>query len=679
MKVFMKFLSFLVFWLPCVAIACDDGFYLGDDGTCVECPLGYSGSDSERDSINDCFINCADQSLGVGDLYAKTERKYWDEDAYALCEYDIDCEPGYYSTGIINSVVTDTNLAWVSSDVYLRSNGEQYLDTGVKGNNDNLRFEVKYEWVNFPEANAYLGVFGNYNGNENANVTRLIQFGNTRVHYNLNTQAGDSDDMSQVRKTDTVYVEYLDNSKFVSGNTEKKLYAQKATIENNTNILLFAENSARPSDIKIFYFKIWDGDTLIRYMLPVNTGMVIGGTYITEPGMWDVVNKKFYKNLGKGKFSYGGENICRICDGAAYSPGGNLSKCIACPDGYDLNEERGKTTAEDCTIFCSSGTYVPNVGDTCTNVGVGYWGEGAILNFGQVSQRNMCPDGLTSAGYGAAANEEADCGKALNIGNTRIVFGKQKKTAHALAALIDGEVYYGAMSTGINAINTIKVLAEDGLVYSLHDDNSVDNVGISGGKLLWVDENTYLASDGYQYINTGVPGNNADLSFKIKYAWTVLPKGYEAIFANYASESDNITRLLQSGPGTTFLYVDTRTNAPMARLDMTRKVNTPYVETLDFTNYSIGNKVIPLKSATKGTVNDKSILLLKGAAPEHPKLKIYYFKVYDKGKLVRNFVPVQKGAKIGDFTVPENGMWDIVEQKFYPNSGTGNFTYGYGG
>ena len=110
-----------------------------------------------------------------------------------------------------------------------------------------------------------------------------------------------------------------------------------------------------------------------------------------------------------------------------------------------------------------------------------------------------------------------------------------------------------------------------------------------------------------------------------------------------------------------------------------RTLNELYIETLDFTDYTIGDTVIPLKSPTKGTVNDKSILLLKGAASEHPKLKIYYFKVYDKGKLVRNFVPIYKGAKIGDFVVPENGMWDIVEQKFYPNAGTGSFTYGYGG
>ena len=46
----------------------------------------------------------------------------------------------------------------------------------------------------------------------------------------------------------------------------------------------------------------------------------------------------------------------------------------------------------------------------------------------------------------------------------------------------------------------------------------------------------------------------------------------------------------------------------------------------------------------------------------------------------RYFAPIMVGVpcglKIGDFVVPENGMWDIVEQKFYGNMGTGEFIYG---
>jgi len=40
---------------------------------------------------------------------------------------------------------------------------------------------------------------------------------------------------------------------------------------------------------------------------------------------------------------------------------------------------------------------------------------------------------------------------------------------------------------------------------------------------------------------------------------------------------------------------------------------------------------------------------------------------------MRHFVPVPKDLVIGDFTVPSHGMFEIVEQRFYPNAGTGDF------
>ena len=44
--------------------------------------------------------------------------------------------------------------------------------------------------------------------------------------------------------------------------------------------------------------------------------------------------------------------------------------------------------------------------------------------------------------------------------------------------------------------------------------------------------------------------------------------------------------------------------------------------------------------------------------------------------LIRHFVPVPTGLVIGNYTVPENGMFDIVTQTFYANPGAGNFQYG---
>ena len=56
--------------------------------------------------------------------------------------------------------------------------------------------------------------------------------------------------------------------------------------------------------------------------------------------------------------------------------------------------------------------------------------------------------------------------------------------------------------------------------------------------------------------------------------------------------------------------------------------------------------------------------------------KIYFCKFYENDELKRHFVPVPAGLKIGNYTIPSNGMWDIVTQQFFGNSGTGEFMYG---
>lgn len=58
------------------------------------------------------------------------------------------------------------------------------------------------------------------------------------------------------------------------------------------------------------------------------------------------------------------------------------------------------------------------------------------------------------------------------------------------------------------------------------------------------------------------------------------------------------------------------------------------------------------------------------------RLYIYRAKILEDDVLVHHFVPVPACMRIGNFIVPENGMWDIVNQQFYGNSGTGSFIYG---
>ena len=48
-------------------------------------------------------------------------------------------------------------------------------------------------------------------------------------------------------------------------------------------------------------------------------------------------------------------------------------------------------------------------------------------------------------------------------------------------------------------------------------------------------------------------------------------------------------------------------------------------------------------------------------------MKLYYLEIYDNGLLVRSFVPCIRDE---DGTI---GLYDVVNNKFYTNQGTGSF------
>lgn len=56
------------------------------------------------------------------------------------------------------------------------------------------------------------------------------------------------------------------------------------------------------------------------------------------------------------------------------------------------------------------------------------------------------------------------------------------------------------------------------------------------------------------------------------------------------------------------------------------------------------------------------------AANEQSSMKLYNFKLYQDGVLIRDFIPCLNASNVA-------GLYDIVEGKWYPNSGTGSFTY----
>ena len=103
----------------------------------------------------------------------------------------------------------------------------------------------------------------------------------------------------------------------------------------------------------------------------------------------------------------------------------------------------------------------------CFDVGEGYWSDAAVVNYGETSVRNSCPKGMTTAGYGVGADEAADCGHVLNIGEKKLFLRSVKKTEPSLNVQYGNDVFYGNVGVGGNGALSI---SDGETVYSVYDD-----------------------------------------------------------------------------------------------------------------------------------------------------------------------------------------------------------------
>lgn len=188
------------------------------------------------------------------------------------------------------------NTVFVES---LQRDGIGYIDTGIDGANSNLKIEIRYEFNTMPT--GYWNLVYAYSS-ETADCTRILYNKHNYVITSLNSVASSSISHSAVRYTNVVYTDILKpTSSTAFSYTQNGVSPAAKTRTSGTaltgkNLLLFAASTANDSvSIKVYYLKIYDGNTLVRDFIPyVN--------YNGEVGMFDRVEQKFYGNKGGGEF-----------------------------------------------------------------------------------------------------------------------------------------------------------------------------------------------------------------------------------------------------------------------------------------------------------------------------------------------------------------------------------------
>ena len=226
--------------------------------------------------------------------------------------------------------------------------------------------------------------------------------------------------------------------------------------------------------------------------------------------------------------------------------------------------------------------------------------------------------------------------------------------AHTINWYVDGNVYH--TTTCESGENVTPPIAPEKYGYTFK------------GWILYTNIE-YLESTGTQWIDTGLIFDQ-DTSIKIKVNLNdVTVNQYGYVFGAGDSAQTNSFEMYTWNSAIDFNYNGNNSSEEISSGDTVvvdwdknkikySKNEGPYVQiTTSYvpfsTPYTVSMFAIHRPNGIRGT----------------SQIKIYYFKVYDKGYLIRDFIPV-----LDTDGVP--CMYDLVEHKFYYNAGTGDFIAG---
>lgn len=147
------------------------------------------------------------------------------------------------------------------------------------------------------------------------------------------------------------------------------------------------------------------------------------------------------------------ENGCVFENIGVYENSVTLSAVYMCDPGYYLPKNQ-----LECRL-CEPGYYCP--------------GNVEVMLSDSDSGIQNCPDGLVSA---AGTATEGGCGVAMHVGNDVLLLTKERQTMPALAARVDGEVYYARMTPVVEGVKKMNSETQtemrakvDNIEYSIHD------------------------------------------------------------------------------------------------------------------------------------------------------------------------------------------------------------------
>lgn len=177
----------------------------------------------------------------------------------------------------------------------------------------------------------------------------------------------------------------------------------------------------------------------------------------------------------------------------------------------------------------------------------------------------------------------------------------------------------------------------------------------------------YIQSSGTQYIDTGMKLNqNSEVELKVSN----ITYGSTKLFGSRSSATSNNYSILTIASGMVLDFQNYNNN----RLQVSTPISEPITISMSNQKLQINTNSQNIGTYTSFTTPGNAYIFNgAGSFPAgytNASMRLYYCRLYDNGTLVRNFIPCYRKS---DNVV---GLYDIVNNQFYTNAGTGTFTYG---
>ncbi len=183
----------------------------------------------------------------------------------------------------------------------------------------------------------------------------------------------------------------------------------------------------------------------------------------------------------------------------------------------------------------------------------------------------------------------------------------------------------------------------------------------------------YLQSNGneIQYIDTGIPGDNDNYNIIVDFMINQNPVNPYTTYVFYTPgpANSNVWRIIITNTYRLLFYTNTHSTYPRSGNGCNSggvALNERTVVSVNYNNATINGVQNNYCSYDIGQPNNSTIRLF---SPDKHSIRIYSFKIYDNGTLIRDMVPVKDLSGVAC-------MYDKVSGQFFYNSGTGNFVAG---